>query len=61
MGNTRDQVRGYVEEAKGALKEATGKLMGNPTLEVKGKIERNLGRAQATIVKLRREVKKASK
>lgn len=61
MGINKDQVKGRVEETKGAIKEATGKLVGNPSLEVKGAIEKNLGKAQAKFGDLRKDQKKTSK
>ncbi len=45
----KDQVIGRVEQATGAIKEAAGKAVGNPTLEVKGKVQKNKGRAQAAV------------
>ena len=33
-----DQVKGRIEEAKGAIKEVAGKAVGNKELEIKGKI-----------------------
>ena len=42
----KHQVTGRVEEAKGAVKEAAGKLVGNKELAVKGMLPRGpLGRA----------------
>jgi uncharacterized protein YjbJ (UPF0337 family) len=61
MGINKDQVKGHVEEAKGAIKEATGKVLGNPSLEVKGNIEKNLGKAQVKVGEVRDDLKKASK
>jgi len=60
MSINKDQVKGRVEEVKGAVKEATGKLVGNPTLEVKGNIEKNLGKAQVKVGEAREDLKKAS-
>lgn len=61
MGINKDQVKGHVETAKGAIKEAAGKLVGNPSLEVKGNIEKNLGKAQAKFGDVREDLKKAAK
>jgi uncharacterized protein YjbJ (UPF0337 family) len=60
MSINKDQVKGHAEEAKGAIKEATGKLVGNPSLELKGNIEKNLGKAQVKIGEAREDLKKAS-
>jgi len=54
-------VKGRVEEAKGTIKEATGKLVGDKTLEVKGNIEKNLGKGQAKFGDVKKDVKDASK
>jgi uncharacterized protein YjbJ (UPF0337 family) len=61
MSINKDQVKGRAEEAKGAIKEATGKIVGNPSLEVKGNIEKNLGKFQAKIGDVSEDLKKASK
>ncbi|MFI4888902.1 MAG: CsbD family protein [Steroidobacterales bacterium] len=61
MSINKDQVKGRVEEVKGTIKEATGKIVGNPTLEAKGNIEKNLGKAQAKIGDVREDLKKAAK
>jgi uncharacterized protein YjbJ (UPF0337 family) len=42
----KDQVNGRIEEAKGTIKEATGKVVGDRTLEAKGNIQKNLGKVQ---------------
>jgi uncharacterized protein YjbJ (UPF0337 family) len=57
----KDQVKGRVEEAKGAVKEATGKLVGNETLEAKGNIQKNLGKVQAKFGDVKQDVKNLSK
>jgi uncharacterized protein YjbJ (UPF0337 family) len=61
MGINKDQVKGHVEEAKGAVKEAVGKIVGNPSLEVKGNIEKNLGKSQAKFGDVKEALKKAEK
>ena len=43
----KDQVKGRVEEVKGKVKEVTGNVVGNKKLEGEGKVEKNLGKAQA--------------
>ncbi len=44
----KHQVTGRVEEAKGAIKEAAGKLVGNEKLQAEGAIEKKIrqGRSQ---------------
>ena len=43
----KDQVKGRVEEAKGSVKETTGKVIGNTRLETEGAIDKAAGKAQA--------------
>ena len=42
----KDQVKGRVEEVKGAIKEGTGKVVGNPRLEGEGKADKVAGKTQ---------------
>jgi uncharacterized protein YjbJ (UPF0337 family) len=57
----KDQIKGRVEEAKGTVKEATGKLVGDETLEAKGNIQKNLGKVEAKLGDVKQDVKNASK
>jgi uncharacterized protein YjbJ (UPF0337 family) len=57
----KDQVKGRVEQAKGAVKETTGKLVGNKKLETEGQIDKATGKAQATYGDIKEEVKDAVK
>ena len=57
----KDQVKGRTEEVKGKVKQATGKLVGNKTLEQKGRIEKTLGKAQAGYGDLKDDLKKGSR
>ena len=61
MTINKDQVQGRIDAAKGAVKEVTGKVVGNPTLEVKGNIEKNLGKVRALFGDIREDVKKPLK
>jgi uncharacterized protein YjbJ (UPF0337 family) len=61
MSISKDQVKGRVEEVKGAIKEATGKLVGDKTLEAKGNMQKNLGKAQAKFGALTENVKDSLK
>ena len=56
----KEQVKGRVEEAKGKVKEVTGKLVGNEELEAKGKLQKNVGKAEADLGDLANEVKKST-
>jgi len=42
----KDQVKGRAEEAKGVVKEATGKLVGNERLQGEGLVDQAKGKAQ---------------
>ena len=55
----KHQVTGRIEEAKGAIKEAAGKLVGNPTLEAEGKVQKTAGKIEAKAGDLASEAKKA--
>jgi uncharacterized protein YjbJ (UPF0337 family) len=44
----KDQVNGRIKAIEGAVKELTGKLLGNSTLKAKGKVEKTLGKLQAS-------------
>ncbi len=57
----KDQVKGRVEQAKGSIKEATGKVVGNENLEAEGKLDKAAGKTQATYGDLKEDVKDAVK
>lgn len=61
MNINKDQIMGRVEEAKGAVKEATGKLVGDETLEAKGNIQKNLGKVEAKFGDVKQDVKNSYK
>lgn len=42
-----DQIKGRIEEAKGKVKKAAGKAVGNRKLERAGKLQNAHGKAQA--------------
>ena len=54
--STKDQVTGALHEAKGKVKEETGKLGGNPEMEVEGRDEKNAGKVQKVIGKVEKAV-----
>ncbi len=54
----KDQARGYFEEAKGKVKEFTGKLLGNKELEFKGKVQTVSGRAEVGLGNIKAAIKK---
>jgi uncharacterized protein YjbJ (UPF0337 family) len=49
MGINKHQVRGRVKMAKGAIKETTGRIVGNQRLQVKGNIQKMIGKVQAKL------------
>jgi uncharacterized protein YjbJ (UPF0337 family) len=61
MNINKDQIKGRVEEGKGTVKEAAGKLVGNETLEAKGNIQKNLGKVEAKVGDIKQDVKDSSK
>ena len=61
MSINKDQVKGRVEEAKGAVKEVAGKLVGNETLEAKGNIQKNIGKVQSKLGDLKQDITESAK
>ena len=57
----KDQVKGRIEQAKGAVKETTGKAVGNKKLETEGQIDKATGKTQAVYGDLKEDVKDAVK
>jgi uncharacterized protein YjbJ (UPF0337 family) len=49
MGINKDQVDGRVKEATGKVQEVAGRAVGNSTQELKGKVKKNVGAAQAEL------------
>ncbi|WP_428420842.1 CsbD family protein [Methylibium sp.] len=43
-----DQVKGRIEQAKGKVKEITGKAVGNDKLTTEGRVEQVTGKSQAS-------------
>ena len=50
-------MKGTANEVKGKVKEVAGHLVGNEKLEVKGKIQKNLGKTQAKYGDVKNAVK----
>ena len=59
MGINKDQVQGRVKEVKGKIKEVAGNLVGNDTLEAKGKVQRLVGETQAKLGDIKQDLKNA--
>ena len=54
----KDQAKGYMEEAKGKVKELAGKAVGNKSLETKGKVQTLSGKAEVGLGNLKQAMKK---
>ena len=54
-----DLVKGRVDQAKGAVKEVAGKVVGNPNLEAEGQVDKAAGKTQATYGDVKEDVKDA--
>jgi uncharacterized protein YjbJ (UPF0337 family) len=57
MTMNKDQVKGRVEEAKGAIKESTGRVTGNADLQDRGTLEKAAGKVQKTYGDAKQQVK----
>ena len=55
----KDQVKGRYEEAKGKVKEVAGHVVGNKEVEIKGNVQKNAGKVQATAGDLKEDIKKS--
>lgn len=54
----KDQIKGRVKEVEGKVKEVAGKVVGNKTLEEKGKAQNAGGKIQAGYGDLKSDLKK---
>ncbi|MGA2709337.1 MAG: CsbD family protein [Steroidobacteraceae bacterium] len=61
MSMNKDQVKGRAEETKGSIEEATGKVVGDKTLEAKGNIQKNIGKIQAKFGDVKKDAIDAQK
>jgi uncharacterized protein YjbJ (UPF0337 family) len=61
MSINKDQIKGRVKEAEGKIKEVTGAIVGDKTMEEKGKNKKNLGKVQAKYGDIKHDVKDAVK
>jgi uncharacterized protein YjbJ (UPF0337 family) len=46
MGAFKEEAKGVAQQVKGTAKETAGKAIGNPGLQVKGNIEKNVGKVR---------------
>jgi uncharacterized protein YjbJ (UPF0337 family) len=56
----KTQVKGRVEQVKGKIKKVTGSVVGNKTLEQKGRAQEIVGKAQASFGDLKDDLKNRS-
>jgi len=56
--STKNEINGNFHQVKGAVKETTGKITNNPTLEAKGKAENNLGKVQKKVGQMEKVLEK---
>jgi uncharacterized protein YjbJ (UPF0337 family) len=61
MGINKDQVEGRLKEAGGKIQEEFGKAAGNTAETLKGKLNKNVGAAQAKLGDVTERVKDNSK
>ena len=54
--STNDKAAGNLHEVKGAIKQAAGQVAGNPSLENKGRTEKNAGKVQNFVGKVEKAV-----
>jgi uncharacterized protein YjbJ (UPF0337 family) len=54
--STDDKTTGNLHEVKGAIKQKTGELTGNPNLEADGRAEKNAGKVQKAVGKIEKAV-----
>jgi uncharacterized protein YjbJ (UPF0337 family) len=53
----KDQVKGRVKEAKGKVKEIAGRIVGDKTMENKGKLQNATGQAQSAYGDAKEDIK----
>ncbi len=57
----KDQVEGAGKQAKGAIKDAAGKMTGDVRLEAEGKLDKAAGQVQSAVGKAKDEARKELK
>ena len=56
--STNDRVKGKLREVEGALKEAVGAAAKDRDLQIRGKVEKNVGKAQGALGRVEKAVGK---
>lgn len=57
----KDRVKGMVQQGKGAMKEAAGKVMGDEKLKAEGKMEQAEGKVRNAVGGMKDTVRDADK
>jgi uncharacterized protein YjbJ (UPF0337 family) len=57
----KDQVAGAGKQAKGAVKDATGRMTGNVRLQAEGKLDKAAGQIQSVVGKAKNDARKELK
>ncbi|UOA07941.1 CsbD family protein [Methylobacter sp. S3L5C] len=57
----KDQVNGRVEEAKGTVKEITGQVINDKSMELEGNIQKNVGKVQSEYGDIKQDIKNETK
>lgn len=55
----KNQITGRVEETKGRVKKVVGKILDDKEMEMKGNIQKNIGKARAGFGDVKEDVKKS--
>lgn len=53
----KDQIKGHIEVVKGKVKEVTGNIVGNKSLEVEGLAQKTGGKIQAGLGDIKADLK----
>lgn len=53
----KDQLKGQIKQVKGSVKETTGKIIGDKTMEDKGKVQNTAGKVQQAYGDLKSDIK----
>lgn len=59
MSSTTDKIKGFANEKTGKVKQAAGRALGDPDLEIEGEAQEAKGETQQAIGKAKDAVKKA--
>ncbi|WP_262966604.1 CsbD family protein [Methylobacter psychrophilus] len=54
----KDQVEGLFEKVKGKVKEATGVILDDKDMEIKGNVQKNIGKVQSDFGDFKEDIKK---